>query len=113
MSPKMVFVAHPMSGDIRGNTRKVVEICRKIHTVDVIPVFPSFTWRKYLRNNKRDKALAGMVNKVYFRSGFINELWLYGDHITDGMWREIDLARRYRIIIVPMTAGTKKEYRIR
>jgi hypothetical protein len=109
--PKMVFVAHPMSGDIRGNTRKVVAICRQIHTEDVIPVFPSFTWRKYLTKSNRDIALAVAVNKAYFHRDLIDEVWLFGDHLTAGMRREIRLAQQCGISVVPKTLETDREYR--
>jgi len=35
---KTVFIAHPISGDIRGNVQKVLGICEKVHTKDIIPV---------------------------------------------------------------------------
>jgi hypothetical protein len=76
---KLVFIAHPMSGDIEGNTKKVLAICRKIHSEEIIPVFPSFTWRLYLTGDDEDKKLAAQVNETYFASGAVDELWLYGD----------------------------------
>lgn len=106
VAKKMVFVAHPMSGDIEGNTQKVIEICLRIHSSRVIPVFPSLVWRRYLGNSKRDKRLERSVNKEYFRRGFIDELWLYGDRITDGMKREIELAFRLGILVIPRTRET-------
>lgn len=106
---KRVFIGHPISGDEEGNTRLVIAICRVIHSQDVIPVFPSFTWRQYLGGSEEDKSLARQVNEEYFKSGFINELWLYGDRISTGMKDEIKLALKYRVPIVAKTESTKKE----
>lgn len=105
--PKMVFIVHPMSGDIEGNSQRVLEICRKIHTKDVIPVFPSFTWRRYLGDSAEDKELAQAVNEAYFRSGAVDELWVYGDYLSDGMKKEILLARELGIPVIPMSEWAK------
>ncbi|MFZ3020133.1 MAG: hypothetical protein WA051_01255 [Minisyncoccia bacterium] len=106
---KMVFIAHPMSGDIRGNTRRVEEICRSVHTLDVIPVFPSFVWRRYLKEVKKcgyQSSLASRVNDEYFKRKFIDEVWLYGDRITNGMLAEILLAWKYHIPVIGKTPET-------
>jgi|GEM_PF-1614812 len=99
--PKMVFIAHPISGDVENNCRRVLEICRQIHTKEVIPVFPRFTWSQYLGDSPEDKELAVAVNEAYFRSGAVDELWVYGDEISDGMKREIRLAFELGIKVVP------------
>jgi hypothetical protein len=101
--PKMVFIAHPISGDVENNCRRVLEICRQIHTKEVIPVFPRLTWSQYLGDSPDDKELAIALNEAYFRSGTIDELWVYGDKLSDGMKREIQLARELGIKVVPMT----------
>lgn len=105
--PKTVFIAHPMSGDVEGNTEKVVAICRSIHSEEVIPVFPSFTTRRYLTPDPKDRKLAEVHILEYFRRGFIDELWLYGDRITDGMWREIKTAGENGVLVIAMTEETK------
>ncbi len=107
----MVFVAHPMSGEIVENTRKVTDICRKIHTTRTHPVFPSFTTRRYLTQTAKDRKIAKAHILQYLRRGFIDELWLFGDHISAGMWREIRTARKFGIPVVAKTGGTKKELR--
>lgn len=106
--PKMIFVAHPMSGDIEGNTRKVIAICKSIHSEDVIPVFPSLLWRGYLGDSAEDRALAEMVNTPYFIRRFIDEMWLYGDRLSDGMKKEILLADKYHIPVFAKTPETDR-----
>ena len=102
----MIFVAHPMSGDVEGNTKKVIAICKSIHSNEVIPVFPSFTWRQYLADHPNVQDLAAAVNEEYFKRGLVDEMWLYGDRLTDGMKREIVLARECNIPVVPKTPET-------
>jgi hypothetical protein len=107
--PKMVFIAHPISGDVENNCRKVLEICRQIHTKDVIPVFPRFTWCQYLTDSPEDKELALAVAEAYFRSGAVDELWVYGDVLSEGMKKEIWLAQKLGIKVVPMSEITAED----
>ena len=55
---KIVFIAHPISGNVDKNIKKVLSICKKNHSINIIPVFPSFIWRQYLGNSKKDKKIA-------------------------------------------------------
>ncbi len=97
---KTVFIAHQISGDVDGNIKKVIAICKLIHSTNIIPVFPSFTWRQYLPENDATKYHAGLVNDEYFRRGMVDEVWLYGPRITEGMLKEINLAISYGIPVV-------------
>ena len=107
--PKTVFIAHPMTGDIEGNTEKVVKICRAIHSREIIPIFPSFTTRRYLTPEPGDRVLAVLHIQEYFRRQMIDELWLYGDGITPGMWREVALAQEHNVPVVAKSPQTQRE----
>jgi hypothetical protein len=64
--PKIVFVAHPMSGDVEGNTKKVEEILSTLHSSEIIPIFPSFTTSRYLSDSAVDRELAFTHIRQYF-----------------------------------------------
>ena len=49
---------------------------------------------------------------AYFRRKFIDELWLFGDRVSQGMKDEIEIARQLKIPIIAQTAATKKELEI-
>ncbi len=107
--PRVVFIAHPMSGDIEGNMQKVVAICRAIHSIETVPVFPSALTRRYLDAHpaSQDRQLAAVNIEQYFARGFVDELWLYGEEVTAGMWHEVGLARRHNIRVVGMSPETR------
>lgn len=107
MTVKTVFIAHQISGDVEANIKKVVAICKAIHTTHALPVFPSFTWRQYLPENKQTKYWAGLVNDEYFKRGMVDEVWLYGPKISDGMIKEIHLAISYGIPVIAKDARLK------
>lgn len=103
---KTVFVAHPISGDVEGNLRKVAAICRVIHNPGLIPIFPSFARRQYL-DDEGARVLAEEVNREYFRRGMVDEIWFYGNRMSDGMKREAVAAHFFGIPLVGKSPATK------
>lgn len=107
---KTVFIAHPISGDIRGNVEKVLAICEAVHTNELVPVVPYLASLQYLDDTiKEDRELGIMANLECFRRKYIDELWLFGDHISNGMREEILLSNELKIPVVPKTEGTKRD----
>ena len=105
---KMIFVAHPIGGDVKGNVKKVLKICAEIHTRNIIPVAPYLISLQYLNDEViEDRELGMAANHECFYRGYIDELWLYGDRISSGMIEEIKLAREMGIPIVAKTKGTQ------
>lgn len=107
---KTVFIAHPISGNVKNNIKKVFDICHKIHTPEIIPVAPYLVSLQYLNDEiKEDRELGIEANLECFRRKYIDELWLFGNKISPGMIQEIKLALEFKIPIIPQTSETKKE----
>lgn len=107
---KTVFIGHPIGGDIRGNIEKVLKICADVHTKDVIPVAPYLVSLQYLDDEIiEDRTLGMEANHECFRRRYIDELWLFGDHISAGMKKEILLAKDLGIPIIAKTEGTRHD----
>ena len=113
---KTVYIAHPISGDIDFNMSRVFQICEEIHRCNqqsqkkIVPVAPYLTSLQYLQDDVWEEHELGVeANHECFRRKFIDELWLYGDHISDGMREEVLLARRYDIPVIPKTEATRRE----
>lgn len=108
---KVVFAAHPISGDIEGNMKKALEICSRLFRKNVIPVAPYLVALKILDDKIVEERELGIeANRICFERGFVDELWLFGDRISDGMRGEIELAHKFGIPVVPMTDATRIEY---
>ncbi|MEK7558357.1 MAG: DUF4406 domain-containing protein [Patescibacteria group bacterium] len=106
---KTVFIAHPISGDVENNIKKVLDICHEIHKTGIIPVAPFLVSLQYLDDEvKEDRELGIEANLECFRRKYIDELWLFGDQISTGMIQEIKLALELKIPIIPQTPETKK-----
>lgn len=107
---KTVFIAHPISGDVRGNVEKVLRICEQVHTKDIIPVAPYLVSLQYLNDEVvEDRELGMQANNECFHRHYIDELWLFGDRISSGMWEEVRLARTLNIPVVAKTVGTLRD----
>ena len=107
---KLIFIAHPIRGDVAGNMAKVLSICEQVHKEGHIPVAPYLVSLQYLNDEVvEDRELGVEANLVCFHRGFVDELWLYGDKISEGMKREIALAKELKIPVVAKTEVTKKD----
>lgn len=110
MAMKTVFIGHPIGGDIKGNAQKVLKICAEVHTKDVIPVAPYLISLQYLNDEViEDRELGMEANHECFRRRYVDELWLFGDRISSGMQKEVQLAKEMGIPVVPKTEGTRRD----
>jgi hypothetical protein len=108
--PKIVFIAHPIGGDVEGNKAKVYAILKEVHSASVFPIAPYLQCLEYLDDAvPEDRALGTALNHLFLSWDRVDELWLYGDRISSGMEGEITVAMRYGIRIVAMTAGTERD----
>jgi hypothetical protein len=97
---KLVYVAHPIAGDIEGNIECVIGICSEIHKSEsgVIPFAPYIVALQYLDDTVSAERELGMsANYEHFKRGNFDELWLAGPIISSGMKAEIECAREYGI----------------
>mgnify|MGYP001608151165 FL=1 len=108
---KLIFVAHPVGNDLEGNKKKVIEICDMLFRQGVIPVAPYLVALQILNDKIPGERKLGIeANHACIARRFVDEVWLFGDRISDGMKGEILLAHEVGIPVIPMTEATAKEY---
>jgi hypothetical protein len=106
----VAYIAHPISGDIEGNIRKVKAILREINLTEpeVVPFAPYLVDLGVLDDSIPEERARGIKNDhEFFNRKFIDEIWLYGDRISSGMWEEIKLADKLAVKVVPKTQATQ------
>ncbi len=97
---KLIYIAHQIAGDINGNVKAVSQICKEIHTDNVIPIAPYLVAVQYLNDHvEEERALGISTNKEHFRRKVMDEVWLCGPRISKGMEEEIKLGLKYEIPI--------------
>lgn len=109
---RVIYIAHPVRGDVPGNRAKIVEICESLTSKNP----EIFAWAPYLQSITHlddtvveDRALGIRINTACLRSGVVDELWLFGDTISEGMRAEIALARSLGIPVIAKTDGTARD----
>lgn len=108
---KVVYIAHPIGGDVENNIKKVIAICREVNLTepDVIPFVPYLSDLYALDDANPIERERGMKNGLsLLKKGFIDEIWLYGDRISKGMRAEINLCLEVGIKVICKTEGTSE-----
>ncbi len=89
---KIVYIAHPIAGDVENNITKILEIIERINVMepDVVPFAPYLGDVMALNDNDPEMRKRGLKNDhELIDRGFIDECWVYGDRISEGMRDEI------------------------
>lgn len=100
---KIAYIAHPIGGDVQGNLKKIRAIVRSINLNEprVTPFAPYVADVESLNDDDPKERARGFKNNyAYFRKGMVDELRVYGDHISPGVQNEIDMARQHGVPIV-------------
>ena len=91
---KIVYIAHPISGNIEENLKDLIRIIRKINLdyPDVVPLAPYYADILALDDTKAEERMRGIKNDVaLIHTGIFEEIWLTGNKISFGMQEEIRL----------------------
>lgn len=108
----IAYIAHPIGGDVKGNIKKVISIVREINLAhpDVVPFVPYLSDLYALDDSNPAERERGLRNGLFLlKKGFIDEIWLYGDIISNGMRAELNIAKEHGIKIVCQTPETQKD----
>lgn len=76
----IVYIAHPIGGAVRANISRVEKILDAMLQKGGIywPIAPYLDACRYLKDTEENRARAFAVNKLFFTSGFIDQLWVFG-----------------------------------
>ena len=103
---RIIYIAHPISGNIDKNLADIIRIVRKINDLfsGVVPCVPYYADILALDDNKIMERMRGIENNIeLIQSGVFEELWLTGTHISFGMNEEIKLFKLLGKTIVDWT----------
>ena len=90
---KKVFICSPLRGDIQGNIEKANEYCRwAMLTHGALPIAPHTYFTQFLDDLDPAERELGINAGIELLTG-CDELWHFGDRVTEGMAREIGMAK--------------------
>lgn len=89
---KLIYVCSPVKGDIITNIERAKEHCKTVLIAGHIPLAPHVAFNGILNDEvlqEREVALALGLELVKR----CDELWVFGNYLSDGMRGEIELAK--------------------
>lgn len=98
MKKKMVYVASPVKGDLLVNLERAKVYCRYAIMQEVLPVVPHLMYSGSLNDEEPLERDIGMGLGIQLLS-MCDELWVFGQFISEGMLAEIESAKQNDIPI--------------
>jgi hypothetical protein len=104
VSKKLIFVSSKLRGDIENNMKLAECLCRIVALRGFVPVAPHIIFTRFLDDNSPNERELGLSCGLELLR-LCNEMWVFnfaeGDDsgISEGMQREIDLAKKLGIPI--------------
>jgi len=92
----LVYVASPYSGDIEGNTIKAREYSRYVVDNGGVPIAPHLLFPQFVSESS-ERELALEMNLKFLDTS--DEVWVFGETISNGMKFEIEYAKKKGIPI--------------
>ena len=91
---KVIFVCSPFQGR-KENVERAKRYCRYVVDLGHIPIAPHVYFSQFMDDlNLEDRKRALEMNKKLLE--FCDELWIFGNEITEGMKFEIEYFRRIK-----------------
>jgi len=92
---KKVYICAPLGGDVEGNLERVKRYTRYALRCGTAPVVPHFYALCLNDNNQKEReiGLAAGLGMLWF----CDELWVFGQTVTEGMKQEIQFCKHLNI----------------
>lgn len=105
---KTVYICSPLAGDIPGNVQKAKGYCRDAIKEGVIPIAPHVYFTEFLDDMVTEERDAGRAMGADLLR-HCDEIWVFGNRVTEGMRSEIQRAHELGIDIVRMSVDSSSE----
>ena len=94
----IVYICSPYAGDVETNVQKARRYCRFAVDKGYIPIAPHLLFTQFLNDDNPKERQLG----IFFGNAVMSkcsEVWVFGEHISNGMEAEIKRAKRknYRL----------------
>lgn len=113
----VIFVAHAIDDDVSATVQKIKDICSDIYREGLLPVAPYVV--ALLADNKGlgiELSLLSLELELKLDDGsrrrFVNQVWLYGDRISEIMGAIVKFALGRNIPVYAKSEGTKRRLEI-
>lgn len=94
---KKVYICSPLGGNVKENIEQAKQYAKYALMCGMAPVVPHF-YALCLDDNKPDERAIGMAAGMALL-WFCDELWVFGDVMTEGMQHEVNFCMNLNIKI--------------
>lgn len=96
---KLVFLAHPVSGDIEGNMKSMKQWARLAVQEGLVPMAPYFLLTQILDDQiAEERGLGMMMGQAVIE--ICDLVWVCGEHVTAGMTSDLRKARAWNVRVI-------------
>jgi len=92
---KKVYICAPLGGDVKGNLEKVRRYTQYALKCGTAPVVPHFYALCLDDDNPDERKISMTAGRSLL--WFCDELWLFGDEITEGMSAELQYCKHLNL----------------
>jgi hypothetical protein len=89
----VVYIASPFAGETTLNTKKAQSYCKFAVAKGAIPLAPHLHYPQFMDDSDKTQRELG-IRFALILLGKCEELWVFGDTVSEGMSREIAKAKR-------------------
>ena len=89
----LVYIASPFAGDPERNTERARGYCRLAVSKGYIPLAPHLLYSQFMDDDDRETRERGIFFALVLL-GKCDEIWVFGERMSEGMEREIAKARK-------------------
>ena len=105
----LVYVCSPYRGNIEENVNKAREYSRFTFNKKNIPITPHLLYPQFLNDDDLFERNIAIHKINYVLLGVCKEMWVFGDDVTEGMQREILVAKKRKKPIRYFNKDLKEE----
>lgn len=95
----LVYICSPYRGDTEKNTEKARKYSRFAVESKAIPMTPHLLYPQFMDDSNPEERYLAIHVINYVLIGKCQEMWVFGEDISEGMGREIALAEKRRMKI--------------
>lgn len=105
----LVYVCSPYRGNVEENVINARKYSRFTFDNKNIPLTPHLLYPQFLNDDDIFERNIAIHKINYVLIGLCKEMWIFGDAITDGMQREILIAKKRKMRIRYFSQDLKEE----
>lgn len=93
---KWIYIASPYRGDTDTNTMRAKRYARFVAKQSAVPICPHIYLTSFLDDTLPEEREAGLYLGIQMLKR-CSEIWVFGFHISEGMAKEIEFAKKHNI----------------